>query len=264
MDRARDGRGSRLTRRGLLFGGGSVLALVWAERVDAQLAVICPDCSQLWQQLVGYALEIKAFAQQILSYVNDVTQTVTMFTNLVNIPFQIYNTIKADISAVIRLANLGSLLAGRSGGIISRLNAVSAAGNQIKGTAYQLGNLPNQMENWGRTLGNSAQKLGELLDQQHTTIKKQADTAETAAGHVQAAGGNLEAIQASAEIARNTGDVMMQMHETLIAFAQDNATRNAQNADRQAAADAAVLDFTNQPLGDPPMHGNNGYGPFGK
>src|ERR1700729_2594307 len=104
------GRLCMLDRRRLLFGGAALAALtvVRPRCGHAQLAVICPDCSQAVQQLVDYALQIKAEITREFQLVQEITTAISEVQQLVTLPFQVYNTIVGDVAAIQNIANIGS------------------------------------------------------------------------------------------------------------------------------------------------------------
>jgi hypothetical protein len=235
-----------LNRRRLLFGGASLAALAVARPRcgHAQLAVICPTCSQDLQQLIDYALQLKAEITREFQLVQEITTAISKVQQLVTLPFQVYNTIIGDVAAIQNIANVGSLLAGNSGTIIQRLSSISAAGSVLTGTAYQIGNLPNQMATWANTLGNSATSLGNLVSQQRGLLAGYANTASQLQTH--ALTDSVVAVgQTGVEVARNNGDILLHIATTDQAMAEALHTTNVIAADRKSSSDAAWLDFLN-------------------
>ena len=244
-----------VTRRGLLLAGGAAIGL----RPAVGQAVICENCSTIVQQLIDAALQAKQYAQELLSYANDLQQTFAMFQNLVSLPFQVFSTVTADIAAVQNISQLGSLLAGNSGGIVARLNSLGAAGGLLTGTVATIENIPNQMAMWGSTLGNSSNSLGQLLQKQQTLLAGYSSNAVQIQAHSAAAVGNLQIAQAGVEMASNNGDILRNISATLIGHTQASVTRDIVASDRKASEDAAMLKFTTPPLGDPPTSGGQGF-----
>ena len=244
-----------VTRRGLLLAGGAAIAL----RPAVGQAVICENCSTIVQQLIDAALQAKQYAQELLSYANDLQQTFAMFQNLVSLPFQVFSTVTADIAAIQNISQLGSLLAGNSGRIVARLNSLGAAGGLLTGTVATIENIPNQMAMWGSTLGNSSNSLGQLLQKQQTLLAGYSSNAVQIQAHSAAAVGNLQIAQAGVEMASNNGDILRNISATLIGYTQASVTRDIVASDRKASEDAAMLKFTTPPLGDPPTSGGQGF-----
>jgi P-type conjugative transfer protein TrbJ len=240
------------TRR-LALAAGVVLALVGSVALrpaHAQLAVMCTNCSTIWNQLLEYGKQVQQLATQLQSYETQLQQYANMVTNTLALPQQLWGQVQSDIMQVRNLSNAASLLSGNAGSIVSRLQSASAYANQ----AANLGNIAGQFTTWQQTIGNSVDTLGKTLGLQQTQQASGADLLASLEQHSQSAAGQMQAIQAGNELAHATAVQLQQIQATLTVTAQMRATEMAVDADRRASQDAAMLHFA-----QPPSFATSGY-----
>jgi len=223
----------------------SVASLSAPRPAEAQWAVACVNCATMWTQLLQYAKEAQSMATQLQQYQTQLQQYANMVTNTAALPQQVWGTVQSDIMQVQALSNAASLLSGNSGSMISRLQSASAYANQ----ASSLGNVANQFSTWQQTIGNNLSTMGRTLGLQQSQQQNQAAIIQALQRHSQSAQGQMQAIQAGNELAGANAAQLAQIHATLIATAQMQASNTAVAADRRATEDAAMLHFaTPQPV----------------
>ena len=234
-----------VSARRLVFGAAlAVLVGISASPpVTAQWVVTCTNCATMWTQLLQYAKDAQSLSTQLQQYQTQLQQYTNMITNTVALPQQIWGTVQSDIMQVQALSNAASLLSGNSGSIIARLQSASAYANQ----AASLGNIAGQFLMWQQTIGNNLNTLGQTLGLQQSQQQSQAAILQALQQHSQTAQGQMQAIQAGNELAGASAAQLAQIHTTLIATAQMQATGMAVSADRQAAEDAAMQHFAQPP-----------------
>ena len=182
-------------------------------------------------------------ATQLQQYQTQLQQYANMVTNTAALPQQVWGTVQSDIMQVQALSNAASLLSGNSGSMISRLQSASAYANQ----ASSLGNVANQFSTWQQTIGNNLSTMGRTLGLQQSQQQNQAAIIQALQRHSQSAQGQMQAIQAGNELAGANAAQLAQIHATLIATAQMQASNTAVAADRRATEDAAMLHFAQPP-----------------
>nr|WP_283949915.1 P-type conjugative transfer protein TrbJ [Limobrevibacterium gyesilva] len=222
----------------------AALASVPAPRsTQAQWAVTCVNCSTTWTQLLQYAKEAQSLETQLQQYQTQLQQYANMVTNTVALPQEIWGTVQSDIMRVQALSNAASLLSGKSGSIITRLQSASSYASQPAG----LGNIAGQFTTWQQTIGNNLNTMGQALGLQQSQQQNQAAILQALQQHSQSARGQMQALQAGNELAGANAAQLARIQATLISTAQMQATGMAVQADRQASEDAALLHFAQPP-----------------
>ena len=229
-----------MTRRGFLVGTVAVLA---SYQAHAQLAVVCPTCSSLVDQIASIAKQAQSYVTQLTQLQTELSMYASMIRNSVAIPFQAFATVQADINQVRGLANAASLLTGNAGGILARLNSVQGYANQLSAVGFNLTNVGGQFTMWQNTLGNASRQFGLSLGVQQNQLANNAAIMAAVEQHSQTAAGQMQAIQAGNELAAANGAVLNQLNETMIGLGQVITTKDIVDADRQATSDAATLQF---------------------
>src|SRR4029077_16582166 len=115
--------GAEMTRRGFLTGTVAVLA---SYQAHAQLAVVCPTCSSLVDQITSIAKQAQSYLTQLTQLQTELSMYASMIRNSVAIPFQAFATVQADINQVRGLANAASLLTGNAGPVAVAQNLAPA------------------------------------------------------------------------------------------------------------------------------------------
>jgi P-type conjugative transfer protein TrbJ len=216
------------------------LLLIQAPAADA-LIVECANCSTIQEELVSDAKQAQQYVTQLQQYQTQLQQYANMVQNTVALPQSIWTQVQSDIMQVRNLTNAASLLTGNSGSILTRLQSAQGYANQA---SFLPQNIGSQFTMWQQTMGNASNSLGRTLGVQQG--QEQNYTALQAAinQHSQSATGQMQAIQAGNELASLTSTQLNQIQTTLTAAAQEQATRDDVLADRQAAEDAATLQFS--------------------
>ena len=233
-----------MTRRGFLVGTVAVLASYQAR---AQLAVVCPTCSSLVDQITSIAKQAQSYVTQLTQLQTELSMYATIIRNSVAIPFQAFATVQANVNQVRGLANAASLLTGNAGGILARLNSVQGYANQLSAVGLNLTNVDGQFTTWQNTLGNASRQFGLSLGVQQNQLANNAAIMAAVEQHSQTAAGQMQAIQAGNELAAANGAVLNQLNETMIGLGQVITTKDIVDADRQATEDAATQHFLNTP-----------------
>jgi P-type conjugative transfer protein TrbJ len=237
-------RSARAHRTGVFCGAALVATLVVAASrpADAQWAVACVNCSTMETQLLGYAKQAQQLETQLQQYQTQLRQYANMVTNTVALPREIWGNVQSDIMQVRNLSNAASLLSGNAGPIVARLQSASGYATQ----AGSLGNIADQFTTWQQAIGNNINTLGRTLGLQQNQQVDNASLLATLESHSQSAQGQMQAIQAGNEMAHANAVQLHEIQATLSATAEMQATGIAVEADRRAAADAALLHFSTQ------------------
>ena len=233
-----------MTRRGFLVGTVAVLA---SYQAHAQLAVVCPTCSSLVDQIASIAKQAQSYVTQLTQLQTELSMYASMVRNSVAIPFQAFATVQADINQVRGLANAASLLTGNAGGILTRLNSIQEYANQLSAVGFNLTSVGGQFTMWQNTLGNASRQFGLSLGVQQNQLANNAAIMAAVDQHSQTAAGQMQAIQAGNELAAANGAVLDQLNETMIGLGQVITTKDIVDADRTALSDQAWLQFVEDP-----------------
>jgi P-type conjugative transfer protein TrbJ len=186
------------------------------------------------------ANQAKALATQALQYKAEFDSNLRLVTAGTELPMSVFQGIQSDIGQVRGLANAGSLLTGNAGSILSRLQSADGYANQASMTP---GQISNQYAMWQQTLGNAGNSLGRTLGVQQGQMQAATATMATAQAHSAGAVGQMQAIQAGNEMTAQTVYALQEVQTTLTAAAQDAAARGLVADERQAAHDAAGLEY---------------------
>ena len=115
-------RSSRVVLAALCIG--SLVPTVPSVTAHAQLAVICPTCSNVITQTVQLAKEAGSLAQQIAAYQLQIQQYSNMLQNTAMLPTMAWNDAVGDIVRIQSLMNSGMLLAGNAQSFTTTLSNV--------------------------------------------------------------------------------------------------------------------------------------------
>src|SRR5271166_321386 len=206
--------------------------------------------------------DITAIAKQAQQYLTQLQQLQTelnsykqMITQGLALPMSIWTSVQADIGQVRNLANAASMLTGNSGSILTRLQSAGAYANQVSSLPQNIG---AQFTMWQQTIGNAGNSLARTLGVQQGQESNYTALQAAIQAHSSSAAGQMQAIQSGNEALGLINTQLQQVQTTLVAAAQEQATRDIVAADREAVADAAdlrILQYT--PL---PTTGHAAYG----
>ena len=230
--------------RSLLLGGVALaFALLPARPADAQLAVVCPLCSNLFTQIEEYTQQALQYQKQVQSYVTQLQQYQIEFTNAALMPRQIWVDAQADINGINNIINQTTMLNGQIGAVTGRLQALP----QYTAQLGSLGNMSNQYQNWANMLRNTIQQANTEMGTKHT--QQLGDEAKIALVEAQAAGavGTNQAIQAGTMAGIAAVGQLQQLVQMSMVSQQMDTDWIGHQADREAAGDAALLNFLSTP-----------------
>jgi len=223
-----------------IISSALAISIVLPNPAGAQITVDCPLCSSVYQQLQDAAAQAKSMATQLLQYKSEFDSDLQLVTAGIQLPMSIFSGIQADIGQVRALANAASMLTGNAGSILSRLQSAEGFANQAAMLPGQIG---SQFTMWQQTIGTAGNSLARVVGVQQGQMNSATTTLATAQAHSASATGQMQAIQAGNEMAAQTAYAMQQVQTTLVAAAQEQATRDIVAAERQAAHDQAGLQF---------------------
>jgi P-type conjugative transfer protein TrbJ len=234
-----------MTKLRKLLTASTVVAgvLLVGRAADAQMAVVCTNCSTVWDQAMAYAKQVQQTVTQLQSYVTQTQQYLNQIENTIALPMQVWGTVQGDMYQVQSLSNVGSLFSGNSGSILTRLNSLNGLSSYGSMVSSMPTNMGNQFSMWRETVGNNLTTTGKVLGLQQTQETSDANMLNTIQSHSQGAVGQVQAIQAGNELASANGKELHQINQTVIAQTQMQADQMAVDADRQSAEDAAMAQF---------------------
>ena len=245
-------RSSRVVLAALCIG--SLVPTVPSVTAHAQLAVICPTCSNVITQTVQLAKEAGSLAQQIAAYQLQIQQYSNMLQNTAMLPTMAWNDAVGDIVRIQSLMNSGMLLAGNAQSFTTTLSNVQGFANQLQ----TLDQMTAQYQQWGTVTSNDITPLQTSIGMQESERAGDAATLAVLQRHSQSATGQMQALQAGNEMAALSVSQMQKLQTMLAQETQLVVDQNAIADQRQAAADSALEEFLQSPL--PPLTGNgHGY-----
>jgi type IV secretion system protein TrbJ len=208
--------------------------------------VTCANCSDLFTQLIEKEQQAQGLMTQAQQLKTELNQAQMMLQNTVALPQSIWANVQGDIMQVRNLANAASLLTGGSGTILQRLQQAGAYANSA---TFLPQNIGAQFTQWQTTFANADNSLARTLGVQQGQEQNYTALQAAIQAHSQTATGQMQAIQAGNESLGLINTQLQQVQTTLVAAAQETATRDEIAADRQAAADAQLQQF----LAPPPL-----------
>lgn len=229
------------SRRFFLLGSAATAAVI-ARPARALLIDCGGPCANLAEQLVSIGKQIQSYATQVQQLWAEVNTYINTAWSIVSLPVQVWSAVQADLAMVRGIASAASLLTGNAGSIISRLQTGGAYLGSLAMTPTML---TNQFTMWQQTLGNSANNLGLVIQTSSNQEAGYTSQQNTAQLHSQSAVGQLQALQAGNELTGLVSTQLNQVHATITGVAQEIATNDAVNAERDALQDNGTSQFLN-------------------
>ena len=223
------------------------------NRSDAVI-VECSNCADLVDQLAEKAQQAKQLLTEGASLQTQLQQYAQMVTAGLTLPQSVFANVQGDIYQVRNLANAASLLTGNSGSILTRLQSAQGYAGQATTLPQNIG---AQFTMWQQTIGNANSSLGRTLGVQQGQEANYTALQAAIQAHSSTAAGQMQAIQAGNESIGLVNTQLQQVQTTLVATAQEQATRDMVAADRTASEDAAMQALL-QPTSIP-LAGYKGY-----
>jgi P-type conjugative transfer protein TrbJ len=240
-----------ISRRAFLLGLPAA-AVALPGRAHA-IAVVCTNCSTIWQQVMEYAQQVYSIGVQLQQYRTQILQYTNMVQNTAALPQQLWNFVVSDIQQIRNLANIGALISGSAGGVTAKLAAFDAAAAQ----ALSLGDMVNKYNTWAQMAGQNVTSMQRAMGVADSQMQSDAALVASIQAQSGSAVGQMQVLQAANEMASVQVSQTMQLHQTLMAQAQMlGAYVNGQTA-RQAEAYQATINFLSGPA--LPMTGGKRY-----
>jgi P-type conjugative transfer protein TrbJ len=202
---------------------------------------ICANCATYAQQLIDYAKQAQQYLNSVAQLQTELNQYAVMVQQGLSRPESLWANVQGDIQQVRGLANSASLLTGNAGGILSRLNTAGSYLNSVSMTPQQLS---NQFSMWQTTFGNAANSMARTLGVQQGQEQSYTALQTAIQSHSQTAAGQMQAIQAGNEALGLMNTQLQQIQTTMVATAQEIATRDIVDNERRSSEDAAMLHFS--------------------
>jgi P-type conjugative transfer protein TrbJ len=237
--------------RATLLAGAATLACLIGEPTRANAFIVtCANCSEAVTQLQSMATQIEQKLTEVAMLQNNLRMYANMVTNTAALPQSVWANVQGDIMQVRSLTNAASLLTGSSGSILQRLQSAQGYANQAANLPQNIG---AQFQMYRIASADASNSLGRTLGVQQGQEQNNAALQVAIQVHSQTASGQMQAIQAGNELAALTNTQLQEIHTTLVAAAQEQATQDLISADRQAIADAYTTQFFSQ--ADAPLTG---------
>lgn len=239
------------TTRSMFLGGAAfaVASLFSPQPATAQLAVVCPTCSNLMTQVTQNLREAQSYATQLQQYRSQLQQYANMLQNTAALPQQVWANVQADVQRIKALSDTSAILSGNSGNMLARLNSATGYADRVGGVA----DMPSRLLQWQRSYETAATSFGRTLGLQQGQQTDNAALLTRLQTHSQSATGQMQAIQAGNELAAATVNQLLQVQATISASTQYAVQRDIALADRTAVNDAALQAFLGGQA--PPMVG---------
>ncbi len=229
----------------LIASAAIVCVGVFAASTPSRAIIVeCANCADITDQLSSIATQVQQKLTAVAQLQTELNQYANMVQNSVALPQSIWSNVQADIMQVRNLANAASLLTGNSGSILTRLQSAQSYAGQA---SFLPQNIGQQFQMWQTTMGNATTSLGRTLGVQQGQEANATALQAAIQAHSQTAAGQMQAIQAGNELAGLTNTQLQQIQTTLVASTQEQATRDAVQAERDAIADQYTAQFFAQP-----------------
>lgn len=234
----------RSSRRDFLLGGTAALAVTSAAVAlrpapASAIAVVCANCSQIWQQMMEYAQQVYSIGIQLQQYRTQILQYWNMIQNTIALPRMLWNFVTQDIQQIRNLANIGNLLSGNAGGVLGKIAQFDAAATQVM-------NLPlmvNKYNTWSQMAGQNIVKLQQAMGMADAQMVSDAQLVAQIQAQSGSAQGQMQVLQAANEFSSVAIKQNMALHQTMMGHAQAVSGYMAAQTARTAEQDQATINF---------------------
>jgi P-type conjugative transfer protein TrbJ len=214
-----------------VYDGANFAENVYNAAIDLK-DEITETYSYITQQL-QWVTQTQQWIMQQLQYANQIINTISL-------PFQIFAAVEGDINQVRNIIRGADLLLGNSGSIIQRLQAASGYARAV---AYLPSEISAQFNMWANTLGKASNVLGLSNSAQQTMQTQYASLQARMQNLSTGVLGAVQAQQANIDVGHMVATQVNQVQATMVAIAQQQATKDDIAAERQAVGDMASVVF---------------------
>ena len=220
--------------------------LIREPAAQAQLAVICPTCSNLITQALQLTREADSLKEQIQMYQN-------MLQNTKTLQSMSWNDASGNIVQIHALMNSAMTLDGQAQDFTSTLSNVQGFASRLQ----TLNQMTAQYQEWGSVTSSDITHMQASIGMQEMQRADDAATLATLQQHSEDAVGQMQALQAGNEMAALGVSQMQKLQEMLAQESQLVLDQTSVEAERRAGEDSALELFLQ---GNPPALAGNGPG----
>ncbi len=221
----------------------AICSVIWfsftPQQAQAQRVVECINCSTWMTQLLEYANMVREYAMQTQQYILQGMQYANQVINTISLPFAVWTEVTADFQRIKNLANIGSLITGRGGGITQQLRSFQAASSQVLSLPQML----VKYTDWAQQTGHNVHEMQRAITRNEEQITIDNILMDRIQGQSTMAQGQKQAMQAGNQLTAMEVKNTQAMHQTLMSHAETVATRIDMQASREAIADRGMARF---------------------
>lgn len=252
---------SRKTSKLLSLAAGIALALVGSvgtmtpRPAQAQLAVACVNCSDIFTQLLEYSEQLLQYAKQIQEYNLQLQQYADQVRNSVKVPFAVFDNALGKIRQIESMMDQGFNMR-------YTMYNINAEFQRLYPDVFTTYNNLREVRDVWQAMGQSWERQLQTYDSARTALIAARDHSfslqddqyrmDQVAWHVTDASGRLDALQAAGEYAQQSAQQLMKLRQVALVQLQMAANVQADQQRKENLARAAqqiwIEDRPNTPL----------------
>ncbi len=238
----------------VFFGG----AAVQPRPANAQLAVVCPNCSNIFTQILEHMQQLAQYAKQVDQYAKQLLQLEDQLKNSMKLPFAVFDdalrTVRTIEATMNQAKNIGYTWA----------NLDVSFKNMFPDTYAQYQDVRNLKTSWERFEADS-KRSERTYDAALSALKAARDQSRDLSAdqqrmnevgrHVTDADGRMDALQAAGEYAQHSAQQIMKLRQIGLLQVQLMAQAQADEQQRlnleRAASQVWIEDKPADPVATP-------------
>lgn len=240
----------RLGARVALSGALALAVPQQTNRVHAQAAVVCANCSTWMTQALQHAIQARQLATQIQERATQIQMYANMVQNTVRMPGMVYADVMGNVAQIRSLMQAGTQLSLNSGFSAARLGSYT-------GYLGTVTSMPDRYAAWSNQANDNITALMRGLGLRQDQMRSEQAMLAGLNERSQGATGQMQAIQAGNEYAAQAVGQMHGLQTIMLAHAQAVANTTQIEADQKALGRAIQDDFFSTP--DYAMAGGKAY-----
>lgn len=237
----------------VVFVASSVTA---PKPAQAQLAVVCANCSQLHQQILNYvrqglqyAKQLDQYAKQVEEYVLQIKQFENMVKNSIRLPQMVFDdalsTIRSIENTMANARNISYTWSNLDSNFRQQFKDVYEEYNRIHNLRDSWAAIQNDFDRAERTYDSALSTL-KVARSHSTSLQADQHKMDAVGRHLMGAEGRLDAIQAAGEYAQLSAQQLMKMRHLAMVQLQLMSQVQADEEQRRISEAAATKVFTDR------------------
>jgi P-type conjugative transfer protein TrbJ len=207
----------------------TIAILLAPHSASAQWAVVCANCSSIFQQVTQLATETQTLQQEIMSYQNQLREYALMVRNTTALPEQVWNDVRGEFEEMR-----------------STFQRSATVNGQLDDLLHQLADMTGMPDVLARpyranasSLTSAMRSLGLMQDEGQRATANLMRAQE----HARTASGQMQAITAGNELLGNLAEQQQRANAVMMQMASISATATAAEQRRQQIGDVSEQKF---------------------